>query len=428
MKIFGIGLSKTGTNSLTDALSLLGYNIVHYPSSTFMEELAVDKIDGCTDIPTALRYKTLDAKFPDNKFILTMRDKKSWLISVRDHFRRRPASTLGDWGKKNRVELYGSLFPDECNFEKVYDRHHAEIFEYFNDRDNLLILNLESESKWEDLCGFMGDKIPDVSYPRGNAKPQRSQTVDVVYPYAASGQVWDELRYSVRSVAENFLDLRNIWIVGDTPEWLINSHLIPKDRPYQTDDLSRNRDYTQSLLWAATNPEISDPFLAINDDHYLLAPMTTQNILERTLVRENMDIYSKDERGTADRKWQLALWEQYDRLKQIGMSGWNFECHTPVLVSKENIINTWAFFGYGDGRLIWKTAYFNMFPPVNRDGYLSEESGHKAGIYSPISYDEIKKQGNSAIYLNHNDEGLNEDLQRYIQERFPSSSIYEGTP
>jgi hypothetical protein len=114
----------------------------------------------------------------------------------------------------------------------------------------------------------------------------------------------------------------------------------------------------------------------------------------------------------------------------MGLSGWNFECHTPVLVSKSHIIQTWAFFGYGNGKLFWKTAYFNMFPPGSTEGNLSEESGHKAGIYKSHSYQQIKEKGDAAIYLNHNDEGMNQDLQRYIHERFPSPSIYEeeGTP
>jgi hypothetical protein len=425
MKIFGIGLSKSGTNSLTEALTILGYNIAHYPGPNFFEELAGNKLDGCTDLPTALRYQALDKKFPGSKFILTRRDRSTWLQSVRDHFQRRPASTLGEWGKQNRKETYGSLVLDKCNFAETHHNHHNDIFAYFGDRKDLLILDLESDSKWEDLCAFLGHDIPSVPYPHGNSKPSRTNTVDVVYPYASSGDSWEELRYSIRSVANNFLDLRDVWIVGDTPEWLANAHLIPKTRTYSDNDIIRNFDYTQSILWAAMNPEISDPFLAINDDHYLLAPMTATDISERCLVRENMDAYSREDRNTADRKWQLELWRQYDRLKQLGLSGWNFECHTPVLVSKENIINTWAFFGYGDGRLIWKTAYFNMFPPANAAAHLSEVSGHKAGIYKVMTYDEIKEVGDAAIYLNHNDEGINEALKRYLQERFPSPSVYE---
>jgi hypothetical protein len=31
-KYFGIGLSKTGTTSLTEALNILGFNIIHNPT------------------------------------------------------------------------------------------------------------------------------------------------------------------------------------------------------------------------------------------------------------------------------------------------------------------------------------------------------------------------------------------------------------
>ena len=408
---------------------MMGYNIAHYPPPDMYEVLADDKLDGCTDIPTALRYKILDKKFPDSKFVLTMRDKDSWLKSIRDHFARRPASTLNDWGKKNRKELYGSLIADECDFSAVFDAHRKEVFAYFKDReDDLLVLNLESDTKWIHLCHFFGQMAVDenvVPYPVSNKKPKNTKTIDVVYPYAEGGQVWDELRYSIRSVAENFLDLRDVWVVGDEPYWLTNAHMISKTREYSSDEFAKNLDYTQSLLWAALNPEISDPFLAINDDHYLLAPMTAADIEKRVLVRENMSVYTEEERNTADRVWQKNIWEQFDRQKSFGQGGWNFECHTPVLVHKAQILQTWALFGYGDGKLVWKTAYFNMFPPTSTNASLSEVSGHKAGIYEPLAAYEIAEKGNAAIYLNHNDEGLNHNLQQYIHDRFPTPSIYE---
>ena len=58
------------------------------------------------------------------------------------------------------------------------------------------------------------------------------------------------------------------------------------------------------------------------------------------------------------------LWRTYDRLKTSGFAGWNYENHIPVLVSKERILHCWSYYGYGEGSLIWKTAYFNMFPLV----------------------------------------------------------------
>lgn len=426
MKIFGIGLSKTGTNSLTLALEKLGYNIAHYPPPDMIDVLASNKLDGCTDIPTALRFKLLDKKFPGSKFILTTREKNSWLRSIQAHYERRPASTLNDWGKQNRIEMYGSCIASECDFLKTYDSHHADVHEYFKDRDDLLVLDLESNTLWKDLCEFLGHPVVNEPYPVANTKPKRSQTIDAVYPYASAGAAWEELRYSIRSVYENFLDLRGIWVIGDGEQpWLTGTKAMNAERPYHDDAFNRNYDYTRLLLSAAMNPKISDPFLAINDDHYLLAPMTAEDIMNRVLVREDMSVYTPEQRATANTEWKQTIWQLYDRLKSVGFGGWNFECHTPVLVEKKKIINTWAFFGYGDGKLVWKTAYFNMYPPSIPTASLSEVSGHKLGVYGHLPYSEIKQRGDAAIYLNHNDDGLNDDLKRYIQERFPNPSPYE---
>ncbi len=385
--------------------------------------------DGCTDIPTALRYRELDEKFPNSKFIFTIRDKEKWLESVRKHFHRRPASTLGSWGKENRKALYGSLIASECDFEGVYDRHHAEVLEYFKDRPeaDLLVLDVCSGEGWSKLCTFLGCEAPIMPFPHGNAAPESDPAVDVVYPYATGGAQWEELRYSIRSVEENFLNLRNIWLIGDQPDWISEIYTIPKNRPYPDTDLKRNYDYTQSILWAAINPNISDPFLLVNDDHYLLSPMTANDIANRPMIRENMDNYTQEERDTGDKAWQKVLWGQYDRNKSFGLGGWNFEAHTPCIVTKQCIVETWSLFGFGDGKLIWKTAYYNLFPPACGEGHLSEVSGHKAGFYgdkeeTPKSIDE--KTG-TAIYLNHNDDGLTDDLKMYLACRFGTPSKYE---
>jgi len=430
MKIFGIGLSKTGTNSLTIALQKLGYNIAHYPPPNMFEVLAVDDLDGCTDIPTALRFKALDKKFPGSKFILTIRDKPSWIRSIQDHYQRRPASTLNDWGKQNRIDLYGGLTIDECDFGKAYEDHLFDVYEYFgNDRDNdLLVLDIGWDNKWELLCNFLGHDVVNEPYPVANEKPKQTKTIDAVYPYASQGAKWEELRYSIRSLHKNFLDLRDIWVVGDGNQpWMQGTKYIEAKRSYDysEDAFIKNYDYTRMLLIAALNPEISDPFLAINDDHYLLAPTTGELIDERVMVREDMSAFTAEQRASADSEWQRAMWEQYDRLRAVGLGGWNFECHTPVLVEKQKLLHTWSYFGYGEGKLIWKSAYFNMFPPTNTSASLSEVSGHKFGAYKELSYTEIKQRGGEAIYLNHNDEGLNDHLKQYIQERFPNPSPYE---
>ena len=79
-KIFVIGLSKTGTNSMCDALEYLGFSMVHYPSPNIFGD--VERVNGCADLPTVRYYKELDRRFPGSKFILTIRSLDDWLKSV----------------------------------------------------------------------------------------------------------------------------------------------------------------------------------------------------------------------------------------------------------------------------------------------------------------------------------------------------------
>ena len=95
MKIFGIGLSRTGTKSLTKALNSLGFNILHYPIDevTYNElqegnyKLSIlEDCDGITDLTIVSYYAQLDSLFPHSRFILTIRNKEDWLISMKSHW------------------------------------------------------------------------------------------------------------------------------------------------------------------------------------------------------------------------------------------------------------------------------------------------------------------------------------------------------
>ena len=88
-KIFCIGLSRTGTTSLTKALNILGYRAVHAPglkvffNRPFMfRGHHLENDNAFADISVIPFYKTFYYKFPNSKFILTIRDVESWLVSL----------------------------------------------------------------------------------------------------------------------------------------------------------------------------------------------------------------------------------------------------------------------------------------------------------------------------------------------------------
>jgi len=91
-KVFGLGLSRTGTRSLTAALHVLGIDTMHYPMDPASLETLVrgdarfpllDHYDGITDITTIPFFAELDRLHPGAKFILTTRDEASWLRSCK---------------------------------------------------------------------------------------------------------------------------------------------------------------------------------------------------------------------------------------------------------------------------------------------------------------------------------------------------------
>ncbi len=169
-RIFGIGLSRTGTTSLTKALTLLGYNFIHYPSEAVLFRLNGQA--GACDLPVVRFYKQLDKTFPGSKFIYTIREKAAWLESVEAHFTRRKAAGEKHWTLSNRVAVYGREEFDRDVFSNKYDEHNHNVREYFKDRKNdLLIMNICAGDGWEKLIPFIGRKeIPALKFPHTNKR------------------------------------------------------------------------------------------------------------------------------------------------------------------------------------------------------------------------------------------------------------------
>lgn len=169
-KIFGIGLSKTGTSSLHQALEILGYRSIHFPIS--MEE--IHRYDAASDISVSYRFKELDLLYPGSKFILTLRDLNKWLNSCENHFGRQVNLAelplkLQEFLRTNRLLNYGTVSYDRVLFKQAYQRHIQNVQHYFAHRpQDLLIMNISSGEGWERLCPFLKLPIPDRAFPQEN--------------------------------------------------------------------------------------------------------------------------------------------------------------------------------------------------------------------------------------------------------------------
>ena len=67
--------------------------------------------------------------------------------------------------------LYGLPFPEvtESQLIERYERHNAEVENYFHDRPkDLLIVNWAEGDGWKELCDFLGRDIPNEPFPHSN--------------------------------------------------------------------------------------------------------------------------------------------------------------------------------------------------------------------------------------------------------------------
>jgi len=182
-KVFGIGLSKTGTHSLTTAMKILGYRAVHFDFTRHVLQYSetglevdyslFDEHDAFFDTPVTVIYQELDRRYPGSRFILTVRDPQKWARSFQNQFAKKE---LDHYSRHLHMDLYGTISIDPVDTMPAYTRHQTEVLEYFRDRpDDLLVMDITSGDGWELLCPFLDTPIPDQPFPKDFTKWQRKR-------------------------------------------------------------------------------------------------------------------------------------------------------------------------------------------------------------------------------------------------------------
>jgi len=237
--------------------------------------------------------------------------------------------------------------------------------------------------------------------------------MDVVLPYTNDSHWQDnELRYCLRSLEKNFLNLGEVYIIGSKPTWVRNvTHIRASDNYLD----NKGGNIISKLLLACFNPAISDDFLFVSDDQYLLVPMRAQDI---------QPYYVYDMTGLPLRKgnkfWMQCLRNTRKTLKVEGLTLYNYEPHVPMVINKKKFIQVMKKYDWENILYPTLSLYFNnvlktheQLPPNHRIFYDGLEiSKHMNFI-------------NGKQFLAHSDLGLSWQLQQKIKELFPKKSKFE---
>jgi len=199
-KVFCVGRNKTGTTSLTKAMTGLGY-IVGKQSTA--ERLICDwgkrdftKIAShCRsgvffqDIPFSLPYtfQAMDMIFPGSKFILTIRDTESWYNSMYDfhlldtvhgnkakslEMLKEATYCYKGFAYDTKVLVYD--LPNDEPYHKEtlkehYLFHNKMVKDYFRNRPgDLLVLDVAEKGAYKKLCDFIGKPCASADFPWEN--------------------------------------------------------------------------------------------------------------------------------------------------------------------------------------------------------------------------------------------------------------------
>ena len=205
LRVIGVGLPRTGTSSLKEALEILGFGPCHHMTDCFEKpERTIEfnrayngeKIDfhelmqgyGSTvDTPTVDFYKEIHQAYPQAKLILSVRDSgEKWFESFQNtigsalmseiyHFATylmrslRLQRTLGRNGLRKWTREYGSLGPS------LHDQHNQRVISE-NKSSDLLVFNVKEG--WEPLCRFLDVTVPqDIPFPNVNDTQQFKEYV-----------------------------------------------------------------------------------------------------------------------------------------------------------------------------------------------------------------------------------------------------------
>lgn len=242
--------------------------------------------------------------------------------------------------------------------------------------------------------------------------------IDVVFPLG-SGSVWqnNELRYALRALERNFLDLGRVFVVGVQPHWLREAVCIPF-----ADRHKRNKDANLiDKVLAACKAGVSDTFVRCSDDEYVWRPCHVGEMLPYhggELMRRPPKFWSGG--------WKERLRRTADFLQSHGYPTKHFDTHIPTVTNRQLFMQAMSRSPYQRGKgFTINTLYLNQAalidPPMLRHEKCTLEG-------SVADKEKIREALAGKLYLGFNDAGLTPALKEILEETFPEPSRYEMGP
>jgi len=216
----------------------------------------------------------------------------------------------------------------------------------------------------------------------------------------------EELRYSIRSVLLSFPEAK-VWVVGGKPKWYSGNHVFLEQ------DNNKYVNAVNNLKAVCNTLDISDNFILMNDDFFIIKKIETIEQFYNGLLSEKIDKFIKI---TGSSMYIKKLITTNNKLNKLGFTKpLDYELHVPMPMHKAGLL--YILNQYPE--CLWRSMYGNLF---NVGGSQMEDVKVYKNKRHAARSAQITK---NSIYLSTEDTGLTIIVDNIFKELLTNPSPYE---
>jgi glycosyltransferase involved in cell wall biosynthesis len=280
-----------------------------------------------------------------------------------------------------------------------------EGYKIYNIPEALLLYRKHEKSRNKDADKYYSELKSYINWKEGSQK-----SVDVVYPLGTgSPNSNNEIRYSLRSLEMYGKNYRDVYVIGERPTFTNNRlKYIPFEEKW-----TKGLNILEKIKAICENPNVSQTFLYINDDHFLLKETdlanypyyydddTIKELIKNRLPNDNYVLIVKESQSN----------EHYRNY---------YDIHRPMLINKWLFLKMYDAINFHGSKesLLIKSLYcgFNSIVGTKTTDIILRKKEDCENL--------PKKLQDKSIFSIHDSAVCNE-LVQYLGMRFPQKSQYE---
>lgn len=232
-----------------------------------------------------------------------------------------------------------------------------------------------------------------------------------VWPYWHGGAIGDEIRFSVRSVETFFEGKTTCTIIGDKPPWFFG-HYIPQKRVSRNTPNRPFRDMLSKVKTMAEHKEISDNFIWMMDDIYLIKPCSLDDLKVPRAIE-----WKKSEKNS----WQRRKTFTMKALESLGRTTYDYATHLPHWVEKNKLFQIFQEFNLDENTMLWEILYCNTFREEPKKTYPFFKR-----ISQNYTTEQIIKLTKEATIFNHTSNCWSKPVRQFLLELLPKETTSEN--